>query len=222
VFQNREEAGELLTDRLSIYKKQKMVLVVAIPRGGVVVARQIATKLSLPLSIIVVKKLGAPANPELAIGALAPDGVRYIDFDLALRSGVEQEYLDREIRQKKEEVEERIKKFQIPNSKFQIKNNKIFILVDDGVATGATVLAAIRYIKESQKSKVLPRRQAGKSQKYKIILAVPVIAKETYNKLQTEVDEIVALEIPESFNAVGQFYKEFPQVSDEEVIKLLK
>lgn len=207
MFQNREEAGKLLADRLLNYKKQKETVILAIPRGGVVVARQIADNLSLPLSIVVVKKLGAPGNPELAIGALAPAGVKYINWDLALRSGVEQEYLDREIKDKSKEIKERIKKFQIPHSKFQIKNYKNFILVDDGVATGATTLAAIKYIRYIQST---------------IILAVPVIAKETYNKLQTEVDKIVALEVPESFGAVGEFYREFPQVSDGEVIKLLK
>ncbi len=204
----------LLSRKLQNYAKHQNAIVVSIPRGGVVVGETIAEALNLPLDIIVVKKLGVPGNPELAIGAVAPGGIKFIDFDLALRSGVEQEYLDREIKDKSEKIRERIKKLKIRNPKSEIRNKKIIILVDDGIATGATTLAAIKYIKESQKSKV-------KSQKYKIILAVPVIAKATYDKLKFEVDKIIALEIPDAFSAVGQFYREFPQVSDEEVIKLL-
>lgn len=210
MFQNRKEAGMLLSKRLSNFKKDENAIILAIPRGGVVVGKQISQDLSLPLSLVVVKKLGAPSNPELAIGALAPSGVKYIDWDLALRIGAEQEYLDREIRQKKKEVEERVKKFQISNFKFS--KYKTFILVDDGIATGATTLAAIEYIKASVKRK---------AESEKLILAVPVIAKETYNRLQEKVDKIVALETPEFFGAVGEFYREFPQISDEEVIKLL-
>lgn len=211
MFQNREHAGQSLAEKLQEFKNRKDTIVLAIPRGGVVVGRQIADKLSLLFSALVVKKLGAPDNPELAIGALAPDGVRYINFDLALRNRVEQKYLDKEIKEKREEVEERVKQYQISNIKYRIKNNKNIILVDDGIATGATTFAAIKYLK----------KQIADNREQKIILAVPVFAKNTFNELKSKVERIVALEIPESFNAVGQFYREFPQVSDEEVIKLL-
>lgn len=211
MFQNRKEAGILLSQKLDIFQDDLAgALVLAIPRGGVVVGAQIADHLHLPLDIIVIKKLRAPGNSELAIGAVAPGGVQFVDWELVLRSGVEQEYLDQELSDRRKEVEERVKKYQIPNTKFQInfKNQiskyKTIILVDDGVATGATVLAALKYI--------------GK--KIKIILAVPVIARDIYDTLESKV-EIIALEIPESFGAVGEFYKEFPQVTDEEVVKML-
>lgn len=215
MFQNREEAGKLLSQKLKFYKNSQNAVILAIPRGGVVVGRQIAKILSVPLSIVVVKKLGAPHNPELAIGAIASSGVKYIDWDLVLRSGIEQEYLDQEIKEKGKEVEEREKKFlersNLRGGSTSLKDKKIIILVDDGIATGATTMAAIKYIKE--------QRTYNKEQNF--ILAVPVIAKETYVRLKSEVDNIIALEIPDSFNAVGQFYKDFPQVSDEEAIDLL-
>ncbi len=213
VFQNREEAGKLLAQKLGSYRNNNGTLVLAIPRGGVVVGKQIALNLKLPISCVVVKKVGAPNNPELAIGAVSSNGVKYIDWDLAFRSEVEQEYLDKEIKRKQEEVEEREKKLGTKNLELKTENKKIFILVDDGVATGATVLVAIKYIKE---------KFTVHDSRFTIILAVPVIAKDTYDKLQSEVDRIVALEVTLSFGAVGEFYREFPQVSDEEVIKILK
>jgi len=233
VFQSREEAGQLLSTKLSKYQKDKYAIVLGIPRGGVVVGNQIAKLLNISFSAVVVKKLSAPDNPELAIGAIAPENVKVIDWDLALRSGVEQGYLDEEVEKKRKEVEERIKKYSRSSgihdatdahssqaASGKISNYKTIILTDDGVATGATVLAALKYIKNI--------RLAANDRKLKTILAVPVIARDTYNKLKSEVDpdqigvdEIIALEIPESFSAVGQFYNEFPQVTDEEVMKML-
>lgn len=204
VFQNRKEAGILLSQKLDIFHNDLAgALVLAIPRGGVVVGAQIADRLHLPLDIIVIKKLRAPGNSELAIGAVGPNGVQFIDWECALRSEVEQNYLDSELTRKRKEVEERVKKFS--TGKWHARDYKKIILVDDGVATGATVLAALQYI----------------GQKIKIILAVPVIAKDMYDTLESEVDKIVALDIPDRFNAVGEFYKEFPQVSDEEVVSIL-
>lgn len=211
MFQDRKEAGFLLAEKLKEFKNKKDTLVLAIPRGGVVVGGQIAKILNLPLSLVVVKKLGAPHNPELAIGAITSAGINIIDWELALRLGIEQEYLDKEIQKKRKELKEREKTYNIEHLTNNIKNKKHIILVDDGIATGATTMAAIKYIKE--------QRTYNKEQNF--ILAVPVIAKETYVRLKSEVDNIIALEIPDSFNAVGQFYKEFPQVSDEEIVKLL-
>jgi len=205
VFKNRVEAGRILSKKLVKYRRDKNATVLSIPRGGIIVGKELAKNLILPHSHIVVKKFSAPNNSELAIGALAPSGVKVIDWELALRIGVDQEYLDEEIKRKSREVEERMKKF---SRSGQISKFKTIILTDDGVATGSTVLAAIKYIKE----------QRTKNKEQKIILAVPVVAKDTFIKLKSEVDEIVALEIPDSFSAVGQFYKEFPQITDEEVI----
>lgn len=211
MFQNREEAGKLLSAILSKYKNNQDAIVLAIPRGGVVVGHKISAELSIPLGIIVVKKLGAPFNPELAVGAVAPSGIQYLDQNIILQNNIGQEYLDEETVRKRKEVEDRIKKYQSSKIKYQIKNKKTFILVDDGIATGSTTLAAIKYLKQ----------QITNNKEQKLILAVPVIAKETYDKIKKEVNKIVALEMPQSFNAVGEFYREFPQVSDEEVLKLL-
>ncbi|MBI5452060.1 phosphoribosyltransferase [Candidatus Gottesmanbacteria bacterium] len=230
MFQNRQEAGKLLAERLESYRNNDEVAVLAIPRGGVVVGRQIADKLHISLYLVVVKKLGAPNNPELAIGAVAPYGTKMIDWDLALRLGVEQDYLDEEIKRKQKEVEERQKKFSIFNFQFSnIKKKNIFIIIDDGVATGATISSAIKYIKQissvyssSERQRVEKLYENSSRQARTIILAVPVIAKDAYNRLQSEVDKIIALEVPDAFGAVGEFYREFPQVTDEEVIKYLK
>ena len=221
MFKNREEAGRILSKKLVKYRRDKNATVLSIPRGGIVVGKELAKNLILPHSHIVVKKLSAPNNSELAIGALAPSGVKVIDWELALRIGVDQEYLDEEIKRKSREVEEREKEFKIQlfnkaqgkNAKVKIKDKKIIILVDDGVATGSTILAALKYIKNI--------KLTANDQKLKTILAVPVIAQDTYNKLKSEVNEIVALEIPDSFSAVGQFYEEFPQVTDEEVLEII-
>lgn len=223
MFQNREEAGALLANKLEKYKDNPNVIILAVPRGGAVVGRRIADILGLPLSLAVVRKIGAPYNPELAVGAIAPGGIEVIDGELAARVGADREYLDKEIEIKRKELEERLKKYQISNIKYQIRNKEIVILVDDGIATGATTLAAVRYIKGSQKSKVPSARAQGegKSQKLRIILAVPVVARDTFDRLKSEVEEIMALEIPEFFGAVGQFYLEFSQIDDKEVSKLL-
>lgn len=213
MFQNREEAGNLLSRKLSEYKALSDCVVLAIPRGGAVVGAQIAAKLSLPLSVVVVKKLGAPGNPELALGAVTQSGIKYIDWELALRSGIKQEYLDKEIALKEKETDEKMKKFRINNLELRIRDKKTIILTDDGVATGATVFAAIKYIKSLQPLTTNRQRIT--------VLAVPIIAGDTYGKIKPEVDRIVALEVPGSFHAVGQFYREFPQVNDEEVMKLL-
>lgn len=221
MFQNRQQAGLLLAKRLKAYDSRLDALVLAIPRGGVVVGAAIAKYLHLPLAVVVVKKLGAPGNSELAIGAIAPNGIKMIDAPLALRLGVDQQYLDEEIERKKKEVKEREKKYQKSNIKNQISKKKIVIIVDDGVATGATVLAALKFINHQKLTThpSIPLR-AGNSE-LRTIVAVPVIAKDSYDKLKSEVDELIALEIPESFGAVGQFYREFHQVNDEEVSEIL-
>ena len=233
MFQNRQQAGLLLAKRLKTYESRLDTLVLAIPRGGVVVGAAIAKQFNLPLAVVVVKKLGAPGNSELAIGAIAPDGIKVIDAPMALRLGVDQQYLDEEIERKKKEVQEREKKYKVQSfppqrdpasggTKFTVMNYKIIVLVDDGIATGATVQAALKYINHQKLTThpSIPLR-AGNSQ-LKTILAVPVIAKDSYDRLKSEVDELIALKVPESFGSVGQFYREFPQVSDEEVKKILE
>lgn len=206
VFDSREQAGEFLAEKLKRYKKKDNVLVLAIPRGGVAVGKVIAQKLNLPLDIIVVKKIGAPENPELAIGALGPGNVVYWDKELCQRLGisrVERSKLKVESSKERKEKEKVLRGNKEPLD----TKGKAVILVDDGVATGATIIAA---------QKALQKMGVARA-----ILAVPVISKETFSDIKRYFDKVIALSIEEEFYAVGQFYKEFPQVTDQEVVSLL-
>lgn len=207
MFEDRNHAGMQLSSRLEEYRGRNDIFVVGIPRGGVMVADSIAHNYKVPLTVISVKKLAAPGNPELAIGAVCASGERFIDWELALRIGVEQEYLDQEITQKLEQAKEREKLYGTMSLEVISKNKSTVILVDDGVATGATVVAAKKCIS---------------NKKLTTVLAVPVIAKDVYKRFKKEFDQIVAIEVVDNFGAVGQYYREFSQVSDEEVIKILK
>lgn len=208
MFKDRNEAGKLLSEKLDKFRNRSDTLILGLPRGGVVVAGEVARKLNLPLQVLSVKKLGAPYNSELAIGAVAPGGVKWLDYDMIKVLGVDEDYLDEEIKRKGQEAEEKNRKFQSVKSEYRNINFKNIILIDDGVATGATVRAAIKYIREKMK-------------KVKIILAVPVIAKEVFSSLKSEVDSVTTLEVPEYFGAVGQFYQEFGQVEDSQVLEIL-
>jgi len=215
IFNNRFTAGNLLADKLEIYKNDKELLVLSVPRGGVVVGSQIAYHLDAPHIAIVVKKLSAPHNKELAIGAISSDGSKIVRWDLLSKIGISKEYLTNEVLSKKKAIKILERKLQGNDLSSEIIKFKKYVLVDDGIATGATILAAIRQMK-SIKMVGEKERMAG------LILAIPVIAKEVYNKLSSEVEEIVSLDIPDNLISVGQFYKDFSQVSDEEVIRLLE
>lgn len=175
--------------------------------------RKLAEALKAPLDVLITRKIGAPGNPELAIGAVGPSTgsgqgpVRIIDWDLAGRVGADKDYLESKIENLKLEIKEREGKFRAGKKTLEVAG-KTVILTDDGIATGATIEAGIAWLK-SQKVK-------------KIILAVPVAPPEVVEKLRPLVDEFVCLDQPEFFAAVGQFYQEFPQVSDETVIKILR
>jgi len=210
MFQNRQDAGGKLADKLKDYKNKSDCIVVALPRGGVVIGAEIAGELNLPLDIIAVKKLGAPQNPELAIGAVAQAGAKNIDFEMVARIGANSEYLESEIEAKFKEVDERIIKYRVrPENLLKFSE---FILTDDGIATGATIRAALNVLRNLN----LPDKKQAK-----IILAIPVAAREVFDRLKTEAEENVVLEVSEEFGAVGQFYQEFAQVDDSTVIKLL-
>lgn len=202
MFQNRLDAGKKLGEKLRLNSQKNFV--VGIPRGGVVVAVQVARIIKSPLICIPVKKIRSPENPELALGAVTLAGIKYIDWNLTLRSSVSQKYLDRELKEREKEIVASEKKFGFTPE--LLKKGFTAIVVDDGVATGATIRAVLSYLKKKNVA---------------CILAVPVIAEEVYRKLQLEVQMIVALEIPRTLSAVGEYYAEFPQVSDEEVMKLL-
>lgn len=205
MFQNRYQAGRILVDKLKQYQNTG-ALVLVLPRGGVPVGYEIAKKLGFDLDVIVVRKLGAPGNPELAIGAIGPNNTSFIDENLCQRLGVSREYLDQEIARQQRELERREKIFRCGREKLKL-TGKTIILVDDGIATGATTKASVQCL-----------RKMGIA---KIVLAVPVASQESVKELKGLVNELIVLEVPALFFAVGQFYREFEQVSDEEVIKLL-
>jgi len=206
VFENRQSAGVLLARLLLHYKRRKDVLVLGIPRGGVVTAKAVAEILNLPLDIVVARKIGAPGQEELAIGAVSHEGVLFLDKEFIKRLKVSKDYIRKQIDLKKKEVEERIIKFR-KSDDFTNLRGKTVILIDDGIATGSTIKSCIIFLRKKKVKK--------------IILATPVIPEDTCRDLLSLVDEFYFLEMPQVFHAVGQFYREFPQVSDEEVIELL-
>lgn len=206
MFKDRIEAGKQLAERLKKYKS-KTPIILAIPRGGVVVGKELTKALNCPLDVIVTKKIGAPGNPELAIGAVGPDGTMVLNQELAPRTGADKKYISEQRKVKSEEVKRRMRTFRKGKKPLNLAG-KTVILTDDGVATGATVEAALKWIK-TQKPK-------------KIILAIPVSAPDSLAKLIPLADEAVCLNQPYFFAAVGQFYQSFPQTTDEEVIEILK
>ncbi|HDP69342.1 MAG TPA: phosphoribosyltransferase [Actinobacteria bacterium] len=206
MFVDRIEAGQELGKSLVNYRG-KDVVVVAIPRGGVLVAKEVAIKLEAPLELVIPRKIGAPGNPELAIGAMADKDTVIINEHLRGSLRVLDDYLKAEVEKQAQEIERRRKRYLGAKSQIDLEN-KIIILVDDGLATGYTALAAI---------KALRRRKPKK-----LILAVPVAPKDTIERLGREVDELICLHSPEIFFAVGQFYSNFSQTTDDEVIQVLK
>lgn len=207
VFRNRQEAGEKLAIKLSRYKDNKDVVVLGIPRGGVVTAAAVAKALAAPLEVVVVRKLGAPGHPELAIGAVDSAGHVFLNEVLAARLGVSGEYLAKVKEEERKEAQRREEVFRAGRPPLSL-TDKTVIVVDDGVATGATTLLALRAVREQRPQKV--------------VLAVPVAPLDSVELLRPEVDELIVLSTPPEFAAVGQFYEEFDQVSDSEVKSLLQ
>jgi putative phosphoribosyl transferase len=210
VFQNRQEAGKLLGEKilrnLDIKKLREKPIVLAIPRGGVVVGGELAKALNCPLDVIVTKKISAPGNPELAIGAVGAVSEPVINEELAAKVGADEKYLKFKIENLKLEIARSEKEFRKGKPPLNLKG-KTLIITDDGVATGATMAAAVEIVRQQEPKK--------------IIVAVPVIAKDSLEKIAALADEVVYLQAPELFFAVGQFYREFEQVSDEEALGYL-
>ena len=206
-MENRVQAGQDLAVKLGNYQGVENLIVLAIPRGRVVVGKELAKLLHCSLDVIVTKKIGASHNPELAIGAVGGFGEPVFNKELASQGGVDDQYLSSQISKLKSAIKRREQMFRKAKPALLLKN-KAVILTDDGVATGATMMAAIKLIRQQNPKK--------------IIVAVPVIAKDTLQKIAQLSDEVVYLQAPELFFSVGQFYNEFEQVSDDEVIKLLK
>ncbi len=202
MFKDRVQAAKQLAERLQHYKDRKDALVVAIPRGGVVTGEAVAKNLGLPLDIVVVRKLGHPWDPELAAGAVDADGEVTLNAGLRLSQEDVQAVAERE----KEEIVRRVREYK--NGEATDLSGKNVILADDGIATGQTLIAAVKYIKRHGAARV--------------IVAAPVASPQATDVLKEIADEVVVLDQPENFMAVGQFYEDFPQVSDQTVKDLLK
>jgi putative phosphoribosyl transferase len=205
-FQNRAEAGKLLAEKLLEYLDQADVLVLALPRGGVPVANEVAQALHAPLDVFLVRKLGVPGQEELALGAVATGGVRVLNPDIVRSLHITQEELDTITAAEQRELERRQRAYRDALPPPDIHNHTI-ILIDDGLATGATMRAAVLAIRQQQ-----PKR---------IVVAVPVAAPETCDEFRDEVDEIVCAITPYPFYGVGAWYEDFSQVTDEEVRTVL-
>ena len=205
-FKNREEAAKKLAGKLSEYCGKNPVIL-AIPRGGVVIAYEIAKALNAPLDLIIPRKIGAPGNPELAIGAVTEDGTTILNQRLIDDIGISKGYIELEKANQIQEIKRRIKAYRGDAPPLSLEG-KTIIVVDDGIATGATVKAAIYSIRKQKPSA--------------IVVAVPVAPPDTVKELRREVDNLVCSVVFEPFFAIGQFYEEFSQVSDEEVISLLR
>ena len=205
LLRNRVEAGKQLAKALKTASENAIVL--AVPRGGVVVGYEVAKALGVPLDVIVTKKIGAPDNPELAIGAVAEDGTFILDEDLVRRLFVPEEYIGEEVERQRQEIQRRLVRYR-GNVPYPSLKNREVIVVDDGVATGSTLKAALRLV----------RNKGAKT----VTVAVPVGPQDTIRELEKVADRVVCLHTPEPFYAIGQFYVDFAQTSDEEVTKLLK
>ena len=205
-FKDREDAGRQLAERLVHYRAEAPV-VLALPRGGVPVGYEVARTLQAPLDVFIARKLGAPYQPELAIGAVAQDGTRVGNERILREVGVSEDYIERVAAEETAEVKRRLILFRGERSELEIRE-RTAILVDDGIATGMTTEAAIQALRRQN-----PRR---------LILAVPVCADQTADWLRQEVDELICLEEPSNLMAIGFWYQHFEQISDEEVIELLE
>lgn len=201
------EAGRVLAGRLNHLAGRDDVLVLGLPRGGIPVAAQVARVLKSPLDVLVVRKLGAPGQPELAIGAIASGGVEVLSRDVIAQLHVSESRLDAEIEKQRDELARREHLYR-GNRPFPELENRTLVVVDDGLATGSTMEAAVKALRQHA-----PRA---------IIVAVPVAPRRVSSELLSDADEFIAVEQPLDFMAVGQFYRRFDQTTDEEVREILE
>ena len=205
-FRDRVEAGQQLAEPLSVYANRADVIVLALPRGGVPVAYQVAKRLHVPLDVFVVRKLGVPGYEELALGAIASGGVRVLNQDVVRILPNAEQIVEAVTANELMEMERRERAYRDDRPPLDVRGCTV-ILVDDGLATGATMHAAVEALREQKPAK--------------IVVAIPVCAPETCREIQKLADDTVWLFAPEWFHGVGQFYDDFSQTSDEEVRRLL-
>jgi len=207
IFRDRVEAGGRLAERLRPYANRGDVIVLGIPRGGVPVAFEVAEALNAPLDIFLSRKLGVPGQEELAFGAVASGGVRVLDDDLIESVGISKQEIEEITGKVRAELERRERVFRGDRPPLELEG-KIAILIDDGIATGSSMRAAIKALRLHKPAKV--------------VVAIPVAPLSTCHRLRTKVDELICVYMPESFYAIGQFYADFTQVADEEVTELIR
>lgn len=205
-FRNREQAGRALAERLTSYANRSDIVVLALPRGGLPVGAEVAAALRAPLDVFVVRKLGTPGQPELAMGAIASGGVRVLNEDVLQVLNVTSDAIDHVAAVEQRELERRERLYRAGRP-FPSIADQVVILVDDGLATGSTMRAALKAVRQHRPSKVA--------------VAVPAGAAETCEDFRHEADEVVCVIAPRAFNAVGAWYEEFPQISDDEARDIL-
>ncbi|HVT45163.1 MAG TPA: phosphoribosyltransferase [Thermoanaerobaculia bacterium] len=207
-FRDRNEAGRLLAQEVSRHISDRAnTIVLALPRGGVPVGHEVARALGVPFDVFIVRKLGVPGHEELAMGAIASGGVRVLNNDVLRHIPVAQQAIDAVASREQDELERRERSYRGARPPLDVQGKSV-IVVDDGLATGSTMRAAVRAL-----------RSMGAA---RVIVAVPVAAPETCNDLGTEVDDIICLRTPSPFEAVGLWYEDFTQTTDEEVHALLR
>lgn len=206
IFEDRKQGGVLLVPQLAAYRSKPKTIVLGLARGGVVVAAEVAKGLHLPLNVLCPRKIGAPGNPELAIGAIMEDGEGIFNEELMRILDVSEGYLERETAKERERARQRLALFRSNHPLPNLEGYTV-IVVDDGIATGATMQAAIKWLKGQGTAR--------------IVVAAPVAALESLDTIKAQVDEAVCLHHPYDFGAVGYFYEQFDQTEDSEVIELL-
>lgn len=206
IFRNRAEAGNQLASHLMDYANRENVIVLGVPRGGVPIAFEVARVLNLPLDVFVLRKLGVPGHEEFAFGAIGSGGVRVLDKSVVAALGLSDSLIEDVTQREKAELARRERIYRGLRPPLDV-HGKTVILVDDGIATGSSLQAGVRALRQMQPAAIL--------------IAAPVAPRSTVNRLKKEVDDVVCVAVPETFYGVGQFYQDFSQVSDEEVIELL-
>jgi putative phosphoribosyl transferase len=206
-FTDRFDAGEKLAARLQGYARREAVVVLGLPRGGVPVAFKVSESLKVPLDIFIVRKLGVPGEEELAMGAIASGGIVTVNEDVLLLYGITREALEDAVRRETRVIVERERLLRGDRPPLEVSGRTV-ILVDDGLATGSTMRAAVRAVRR--------RGPAG------IAVAVPVAPPETCEEMRAEADDVICLETPADFTSVGTWYRDFGQTSDREVKELLE
>jgi len=217
IFHDRVDAANQLVEKLIwLLKKEQIasssIVVLSIPRGGVVIGDVVADKLHAKLDVVVSRKIGAPIDPEVAIGAVLPDGTYFLNDDIVQTLNVPQNYIDAQVNVQLREITRRLMSFRGSKEYDSELKGKTVVLVDDGIATGATIISAAQWLKTKQNCEEL-------------IIAVPVAPRDTVDRLKQIVgnnDKVIVLYSPEPFIAMGQFYRDFGQISDGEVKKIMK